>query len=115
MRGVIYDLWRSAAAFGGPTGTRASLPLAGGKSGVPSCTSDKNAGKTGVVTPHYYSLDCIPAPDGQFKIIDVHGGVGGGLTMLATAYAGKAAARDRLGPYLQALGEVAGGRTILFI
>lgn len=115
MRGVISELWRSAVALGGPVGTPASLPPGGGKSAVPGCTADRKPGKTVVVTPHYYSLDCIPSPDGQFKIIDVHGGVGGGLTMLATAYAGKAAARDRLGPYLQALGEVAGGRTILFV
>jgi hypothetical protein len=67
------------------------------------------------VTPAYYALDCIPGSDGSLKVIDVHGGVGGGLTMLATAYAGRSAARQRLEPYLARLGEVAEGRRILFV
>jgi hypothetical protein len=67
------------------------------------------------VTPCYYALDCIPTPEGTFQIIDVHGGVGGGLSMLGTAYGGKAEARQRLGPYLERLGELAGGRRILFV
>lgn len=65
--------------------------------------------------PAYYALDCIPTTDGGLKVIDVHGGVGGGLTVLAGAYAGRAAARDRLEPYLERLGEVAGGKLILFV
>ena len=81
----------------------------------PGLHGERQAGKTESVIPHYYSLDCIPTPDGQLKVIDVHGGVGGGLTTLASAYAGKTAARDRLRPYLQRLGEVAGGKTILFV
>ncbi len=66
------------------------------------------------VGPCYYALDCIPSADGQLKIIDVHGSVGGGLTVLAAGYGGRAA-RARLQPYLQRLGELAGGRLILFI
>jgi hypothetical protein len=67
------------------------------------------------VVPCYYALDCIPTPDGGIQIVDVRGGVGGGLAMLATAYGSKAAARARLQPYLQRLGEVAGGRLVLFV
>jgi hypothetical protein len=67
------------------------------------------------VTPCYFVLDCIPTADGAVRVIDARGGVGGGLTMLASAYGGKAAARSRLRPYLERLGEVAGGRRILFL
>jgi hypothetical protein len=65
--------------------------------------------------PRYYALDCIQTPEGRLQILDMHGGVGGGLTMLATAYGGKAAARSRLEPYLRRLGDVAEGRRVLFV
>jgi len=66
------------------------------------------------VSPCYHILDCIPAADGGVKVTDVRGGVGGGMGMLAAAYGGQAAARARLRPYLQRLGELAEGRRILF-
>ncbi|HTE17374.1 MAG TPA: hypothetical protein VK689_03205 [Armatimonadota bacterium] len=67
------------------------------------------------MSPCYYALDCIPTADGRYQVIDVQGGVGAGLDMLDAAYGGKAAARARLRPYLQRLGEVAQGKLILFI
>lgn len=67
------------------------------------------------MTPCYYALDCIQAADGRLQVIDVHGGVGGGLNMLAAAYGGKAQARTRLEPYLKRLGEIADGGQILFV
>lgn len=65
--------------------------------------------------PCYYALDCIPAADGTWRITDLFGGVGSGLGMLAEAYGGQAAARARLSPFLERLGEAAGKRRILFV
>jgi len=65
--------------------------------------------------PCYYALDCIQAADGRLVVIDMHGGVGGGLTMMAAGYGGQSAARARLEPYLRRLGELAGGRLVLFV
>lgn len=48
-------------------------------------------------------------------MVDVHGGVGGGLAILGAAYGGGTAVRARLKPYLERLGEVADGKRILFI
>lgn len=67
------------------------------------------------MTPCYFALDCIPTPDGRVKVLNVYGGVGGGLAMLAAAYGGHGQARARLRPYLEKLGEVAKGRLILFV
>lgn len=67
------------------------------------------------MTPSYFSLDCIRTPDGGLRILDVAGNVGGGLWDLAAAYGGGGAGRERLRPYLQRLGELAGGRQILFV
>lgn len=72
-------------------------------------------GRTEIVTPRYYALDCIPTPDGEVRVIDVQGGVGGGLASLAAAYGGGAAARARLRPYLESLGKVAAGKRVLFV
>lgn len=121
MTGMIEQLWRGAilggAALGGAAAGRepASIAAEPQKNPVAGWKAGRNLCKTVAVTPYYYSLDCIPTPDGGLKVIDVHGGVGGGLTMLASAYAGKTAARDRLTPYLQRLGTLARGRTILFV
>jgi hypothetical protein len=60
-------------------------------------------------------LDCLPAADGRLQILDARGGVGGGLAMLAAAYNGQAAARARLRPYLERLGQVANGGRVLFV
>jgi hypothetical protein len=71
------------------------------------------------VTPSYYVFDCIraagPAGAGRLQVIDFHGGVGSGLTHLAEAYGGRAAAAARLRPYLARLGQLAAGRRILFV
>lgn len=67
------------------------------------------------MTPCYFALDCIPTPDGRVKVLNVYGGVGGGLAMLAAAYGGQGQARARLRPYLEKLGEVARSGLVLFV
>ncbi|HEU4753914.1 MAG TPA: hypothetical protein VFU47_12470, partial [Armatimonadota bacterium] len=64
--------------------------------------------------PCYFALECIPTAEGV-RVLDVQGGVGGGMRMLAAAYGGQAEARARLRPYLQRLGELAGGKRVLFV
>jgi len=49
------------------------------------------------------------------QILDMHGGVGGGLSILEAGYGGRSAARERLRPYLARLAELADGRRILFV
>lgn len=116
MFGMLGERWRNGTSHGSPVALRGAV-LAGkaGSTRVSDCKPAEDARNTLSVTPYYYALDCITAPGGELKVIDVHGGVGGGLTMLASAYQGKASARDRLRPYLQRLGEVACGKTILFV
>jgi hypothetical protein len=117
MFGMISERWRSAWSFGGaplsPSGGFLSGAHTDNRPPIGKVAED--LAKTLRVTPYYYALDCITDPGGELKVIDVHGGVGGGLTMLATAYPGKAAARDRLLPYLRRLGEVGGGKRVLFV
>lgn len=116
MFGMIGERWRNAMTHGAPVGVSVGASLTKAAAiRLPDCKPGNGPRNTLSVTPYYYALDCITAPGGELKVIDVHGGVGGGLTMLASAYQGKAAARDRLRPYLQRLGEVGRGKTILFV
>jgi hypothetical protein len=67
------------------------------------------------VTPCYYVIDCVEAADGELYVLDMRGGVGGGLRGLAAGYGGQGAARARLRPYLERLGALAGGKRVLFL
>ncbi|MGV3721220.1 MAG: hypothetical protein ACO1SX_09955, partial [Actinomycetota bacterium] len=66
------------------------------------------------MSPSYCVLDCVPTPDGRYVVVDVRGGIGGNLAMLA-AHGSKSEVRARLIPYLTRLAEIAGNRRILFI
>lgn len=64
--------------------------------------------------PSYCVLECVPAADGRFRVVDVRGGLGGSVAALA-AHGARSEIRDRLVLYLQQLGALANGKRILFL
>ncbi len=97
----------SGVRFRGPSGGHGTLRsrLALVRGGSPAHTER--------VGPRYLAVHCILTADGV-RVLDTQGGVGGGLTSLAGAYGGRAAA-SRLEPCLRKFGELAERRRILFV
>jgi len=66
------------------------------------------------VLPSYCVLECVPAADGRFRVVDIRGGLGGSFAALA-AQGARAEVRARLTPYLEKLAALADGKRILFL
>lgn len=62
----------------------------------------------------YCVLECVPAADGRFRVIDIRGGLGGSFAALA-AQGARTQVRARLIPYLQQVAAIANGKRILFL